>query len=225
MATLPNPNLAPPVFAIVNNEHQVPEVYHKEYIKGETPTAKLLRDLLSTVANTFGMLNAKRHNLCSNYEAEARDGLGTINGSIRKARTIADAEVKSYEDRLIDKANFKPNAANDGFIVGTFQAMRPEQRVEAIGKLVEQGDGPSLATLHKVSDVFTGLSPDVRATIKTRLYSHVDPAGYSALKQAEANRERIIKAEVAYTYEAPKFAAPLYRVKPASPESFKSVGG
>lgn len=230
MATLPNPNMSPPIYPIVKNQagelvHQIREDFHPAFIKGETPAAKLMRDLLGTTCNAFGRLNAKRYHQSDNYEAEARDGLSSIADALGKAKTIADAEAKSFEDRLIDKANFKPNAANEGYIVGTFQALRPEQRAEAIGKLIEQGDGPSLATLHKVSDVFTGLSPEVRATIKTRLYSHVDPAGYAALRQAEANRDRITKADVAYTYEAPKFKAPLYSVKPVDPEAIKSVGG
>lgn len=91
-------------------------------------------------------------------------------------------------------------------VVGTFQAMKPEERAVAIAKLIDQNDGSTLAILDSVSNVYTGLSDELKATIRTRLFSKVDPQTFAAWNVANDNLEKIERASCAMIEGLARFA-------------------
>jgi hypothetical protein len=97
------------------------------------------------------------------------------------ARGKVKAELERVEGELERAANLK--ASNDwrNAVVGSFQAMSPEERINELNNLIEQGDGPTLAILEEAPLLVSKLTKEQRDSIRPRLYERVNPKA-SALR-------------------------------------------
>lgn len=111
-------------------------------------------------------------------------------GAIAGLRT----EFAAVEARLISKAGLKANTLHFDAITASFHNMKPEQRMATIAQLIEQGDGASLATLVEAPLFLTGLTAEIRDSIKERLFRKVDPSGLALRDQLNLALERMDNA-------------------------------
>lgn len=101
-------------------------------------------------------------------------------------------EYRRIERELAEKAGLKSDPALTNAIVGTLQGMTVSERVGAIAQMIEDGDYSVLATIMEQSTFLTGIPKEVRDSIKTRVLTKVDPAGFrlrNALLTAMAKTE------------------------------------
>lgn len=114
------------------------------------------------------------------------------------------AEQRRIEGELEREANLKPIPHHFDAITSTFHNMKPNERVNALNELIEQGDGPALATLLEAPAFLTGLTAEQRDGIRLRLFGKVNPQGLAlrnqlakALTKMEAGSLAAINASMA----------------------------
>lgn len=104
----------------------------------------------------------------SNFEHNRASRWDGVKGELK-------AEHRRIESELAASANLKPNPAHFNAIVGTFSGMNPGERAKALDQLVEQQDGPTLATLLEAPGLVSGLTAEQRENLKLRLFLKVNP--------------------------------------------------
>lgn len=206
VTTIPN---LPPVYPVTRNEkgqlvHQTPEQLHPGMIGGESDAAKYARQVFADCSQRLASFNAKWMRRDARLGDEVRQYRGE---GFDNARADTKAEIARHDDALKLASGFKPDPNMTTLVVGTFQAMKPHERAGAIAKLIDQNDGPTLAILDSVSNVYTGLSDELKATIKDRLYSKTDPQTYAAWNTAKGNLDRIDRASRVMIEALAKFAS------------------
>lgn len=119
------------------------------------------------------------------------------------AKAALKDEQRRVEADLERAANLKPVAHHFDAITSTFHNMNPGQRAKALDELIEQGDGPTLASLIEAPLFVTGLTAEQRDGIKLRLFAKVHPEGLAlrdqlakALAKMEAASLACIKIRV-----------------------------
>jgi hypothetical protein len=218
------PNYIEPVFPIVKNErgeniHQTPEQLHDGIIRGEGPAAERARQAFKAVSNTLANLNAQHVAMHPDFKDNLERGYReTISSAIEQARSGFKAEVAELEKALVEKTGFKVDPTRRNYVVGTFSAMQPNERVNAISKLIEGGHGPELAILDEVSSVFTGLSDEVKKGVKPRLFAAKDAGTFKRLQDAEHNLAKVEAGSIASANVYAKFHAAQHRANPAPPK-------
>jgi hypothetical protein len=101
------------------------------------------------------------------------------------------SEASRVTGELDRAANLKADPALLNATLGTFQSMKPEQRVAAIDELLtDPSGGPVLAILVEKPGVLTGLSAEQRELIKERAYAKADPNGHALLKSLKSALQR-----------------------------------
>jgi hypothetical protein len=124
---------------------------------------------------------------CDGFERSAAE---KIDGALSGLR----AELLTVESNLSNKAGLKPNPVHFDAITAAFHGMKPEQRMATLSQLIEQGDGASLATLVEAPLFLTGLTAEIRDSIKERLYRKVDPMGLKLRDYLKLSLERMDNA-------------------------------
>lgn len=225
-----NPSLSNPIFDIVETGdgefvHQIPEACHPGYIRGDGEVNERAKSALAYVAKELTNLNVGRVKLDPSHEHEVQRGFDAIGAAITDARTTLKAQAKRLSDILVEKSSFKADPALTSMVVGTFQGLSVGQRVEAIAKLIDQNDGSTLAILNGISNVYTGIPDDVRATIEPRVFAKNDSHVFGQLEDVRFNLARIEAASVASANAYARFAAPMHRAASTRHEVHKSVVG
>lgn len=119
-------------------------------------------------------------------------------GQWQDVKNCLQRERQRVEADLTAKANLKADPALLNATLGTFQAMRPEQRSAAISELIDDpSGGPVLAILSEKSHVLTGLTKDERAAIKVRAFQKSDANGFALFRQIDKALERAERASLA----------------------------
>lgn len=113
------------------------------------------------------------------------------------AKAQLKGEQQRIESQLASAANLRPVLHHFDAITSSFHGMKPDQRQDTLGALIEQGDGATLATLIDAPLFLTGLTADQRETIKLRLYSKVDPTGMALRGQLEKALAKMEAASIA----------------------------
>ena len=113
------------------------------------------------------------------------------------AKAALKDEQRRIEGALERAANLKPVPHHFDAITSTFHNMNPGQRAQALDELVEQGDGPTLATLVEAPLFVTGLTAEQRDGIKLRLYRKVDPVGLALRDQVAKALGKMEAASIA----------------------------
>jgi hypothetical protein len=126
---------------------------------------------------------------CDNFEPNAAEKVDSAIAGVK-------AEITKVESSLSEKAGLKPNPVHFDAITAAFHGMKPEKRMTTLNELIEQGDGASLATLIEAPLFLTGLTAEVRDSIKERLYHKVDPMGLKLRDHLKLSLERMDKASV-----------------------------
>lgn len=113
------------------------------------------------------------------------------------AKADLQAEQRRLEAELERAANLKPVQHHFDAITSTFHNMRAEQRAKALDELVEQADGPALATLIEAPLIVTGLTAEQRDGIKLRLFAKVNPEGLALRNQITKSLAKMEAASLA----------------------------
>ena len=222
-----NANIVKPVFEIVQTgsgefTHQIPEAFHSGFIRGEGEANERTKNSLDAVSRKLTDLNLSRVKLDPNHPNVVASGFAEINSALGECQNLLTGEAKRLCDALTDKANFKPDPTMKAMVVGTFQQMRPEQRGAAVGKLIEEGDGPTLAILASVSGVYTGLGDEVKSTIADRVMRRADDKLFGQLEDVRANLVRLTVASKASAQANAAFSTPMHKVGVAN-ETHRSM--
>jgi hypothetical protein len=113
------------------------------------------------------------------------------------ARTKVKAELERVEGELERAANLKANPAWYNAIVGTLQGKEPGERQQILNDLIEQADGPTLATLLEAPLFVSGLTAEQVGSIRGRLYERVDPKGAALRGQLAKTLTKLEAASLA----------------------------
>ena len=172
---------------------------------GDNPALKRAFDALNYVfdeANSINEFRAKPSDedraathdrkvreRCDKFEPNAAEKLdGAIVG--------LKSELASVESNLSTKAGLKSIPGHFDAITSCFFGFKAEKRVATVIELIEQGDGASLATLIEAPLFLTGLTAEVRDSIKERLYRKVDPMGFKLMEQLKLSINRMDNASI-----------------------------
>ena len=223
-----NDNIAKSVFDIVETAkgefiHQIPEAFHSGYIKGDGEANERTRSNFDGIARTLTYVNVGRIKLDPNYSNNVNSSFREIGNAIAESRTLLTNEAKRLTDSLIEKSGFKADPTMKAVVIGTFQAMRPEDRAVAIAKLVDQNDGGTLAILDSVSGVYSGLSDELKATIRPRAFAKADPHMFARLEDTRFNLSRVEGASIASANTYAKFSVPMHQPGVGAKETHKSM--
>lgn len=219
-------NERPGIYPVARNGagqdvHQTPEALHPGFITGDSDAAKYARQVFTSESQFLADANGlyiRRDNRLNDRLRQRQPG------GLDNAKRDMLALAKSHEDKLKEAANFKADTAMTTLVVGTFQSMKPEERAVAVAKLIDEGDGPTLAILASVSSVYTGLGDEVKSTIADRLYSKADPRGFAAWNEAKANVKAIDRAMNVIVADLAKFGTPT-DVPAEAPEAQSVAAG
>ena len=113
------------------------------------------------------------------------------------ARGTIKTELSRVEGELERAANLKANPNWYSAIVGTLQGLDPGARQNVINDLIEQADGPTLATLIEAPLFVTGLTVEQRDSLRPRLYEKVNPKGASLRTQLTKALAKLEAASIA----------------------------
>lgn len=113
------------------------------------------------------------------------------------AKAALLAELHSVEAALTMKAGLKSNPVHFDAITSSFHNFSVEKRMSTLSELIEQCDGASLATLIEAPLFLTGLTSEVRDSIKERLFRKIDPKGLALRDQLAIARVRMENASLA----------------------------
>lgn len=208
-ATVQNPT-RPGIYYVARNDkgqavHQTPEGINPGMVKGDSSEAKYTRQVFTSNSQLLAECNA----LYIRHDNRLGERLRSYRpGELDSAKRDTLALAKSHEDALKEKANFKMDPAMATAIVGIFSNMPVHEHAQAVTRLIEEGDGPILAALDKISPVLTKCPPEVRGTIRDRLFEKADPMAFAAMKEAEANVRAIDRAMNVMVSDLAKFATP-----------------
>jgi len=197
-----------PVFLIARNDkgqavHQTPEQLSPFQIAGDSSAAKYTQKVFAELSDKLARYNA----MYVRRDPKLKEELSQHNFEVfDNARADTKSEINRHEDKLKTASNFKADPAMATAIVGIFYNMKPEERGIAVGKLIEESDGPTLAALASLSSVLTKLGDEVKSTIADRLYARVDPQTYADWKTAKSNLDKIEKASMAMLPAMAQFA-------------------
>ena len=135
------------------------------------------------------------------HDRKVRERVDAFDRSISQkfdgAKNELKAELRAVEGELDRKAGLKANPVHFDAITAAFHGMKPEQRIQTLNELIEQGDNASLATLIEAPLFLTGLPPEVRDGIKARVFAKVDPQGLALRDQLNLAIERMEAASFA----------------------------
>jgi hypothetical protein len=134
------------------------------------------------------------------------------------AKREVKTELERVNGELERAANLKANPAWYNAIVGTFQGLSPEERQKALGDIVEQADGPTLATLIEAPSLVTGLSPDQRKSLKERLFERIDPRATALRNQLTKALAKLDAASIACINDRSVLLADTDRFQPQAKE-------
>lgn len=171
---------------------------------GENPTLKRANQVAE---NSFGKINSieeMRLNRVEDMVIHCRKVKRNVDSWSREwcdnwqsVKTDLKRERQRVEEGLATKAGLKVNPDYRSAIVGVFSGLKPDERMAAIDAAIAEGDGPTLAVLLEAPPLVTGLTADLKASIKTRAYSKADPASYGLLQQLDKSLVRAERASLA----------------------------
>lgn len=231
MTTILAGNTAPkPVFAIVRGDdgslvHQTPEQLHPGHIVGDSPAAEKVRQGFKSISTMYADANAKRVAMAPDYNSTVKGTFDNAGRIITEARDATKAEVKELGDKLAKATGFNVDATAKSYVLGTFQSLSPNEKINAVNELIAEGHGAELAILASTATVFTGLQKEVRDNLRNRYFAAKEPALFAQLQAAESNLARIEAASITNAGAYAKFAAPLNVAEAAKPEVHRSVAG
>ncbi|MEJ7776457.1 MAG: hypothetical protein WKF52_03520 [Sphingomicrobium sp.] len=200
---------------LAKTEAQQPEQVHPAQINfsnhGNNSVLKGASDTLDFAWNKLGAIRELRNQpnpefTPAKHDRTVREAVDVFDrewGSRWDAAKAAlKTELSRVEGQLERTANLRSNDKHFNSIVGTFQAMNPAERQEALGELIEQQDGPTLAALLEAPALVSGIKADQREAIKVQLFSRADPANYALRGQLDKALDK---------FEAASLAAIRYR--------------
>ncbi len=112
------------------------------------------------------------------------------------ARANVKSELSTVEANLIKAANLKPVDRHFDSITSTFFNLRASEKAAAIEQLIEQNDGPTLATLLEAPNFVTGLSREQKDSARNRLIAKVDPNGLAIRDQLKVALVKLDDASI-----------------------------
>jgi hypothetical protein len=189
---------------------QAPEQLHPAQIPyaefGDNPALKQASEALKYAFDGLAQIDELRANPHPEYTParhartvrEALDGFDHAHShKFDSGRAALKAEHRRVESELATAANLKPNDKHFAAIVGTFQGFNPGQRAQTLDQLIEQQDGPSLASLLEAPLFLTGLTAEQRDSIKLRMFLKVNPQGVALRDALAKSLERFEAASYA----------------------------
>ena len=84
---------------------------------------------------------------------------------------------------LAASANLKVVPHQFDAITATFHAMNASQKAQALDGLIAEQDGPTLAALIEAPGFVTGLQPEQRANLKSRIFRRANPEAFRLREQ------------------------------------------
>lgn len=202
--TLPDQAAMSRVFTQPPEQLHPAQISHAEF--GDNPALKRASDCLGFAWEGLASINTLRasphpEDKPATHARKVRQSLDGFDhawaGRWDGAKAALKDEQRRVETELERAANLKPVAHHFDAITSTFHNMKGGQRSKALDELVEQGDGPTLATLIEAPLFVTGLTPEQRDGIKLRLYRTVDPAGLALRDQVAKALEKMEAASLA----------------------------
>lgn len=181
-----------------------PEDLHPGNVEGDSPALKGANGTLQQIWDGAAALNEQRANPDPEHRAATHDRIMREANDAFERNSIAKldsafaalkAELADEEADLADKAGLKPDTTWRFAVVGTIHDMRNAgDQAAAINGMIEQGDHASLAALIDAPLVATGLTAEVRDSIKPRVFLKVDAQAVSRIEQLKLAVERFDKA-------------------------------
>lgn len=114
------------------------------------------------------------------------------------ARSSLKSELARVDAELERAANLKANPSWYNAIVGTLQGKDAGERQNIINDLIEQADGPTLATLIEAPLFVSGLTVEQRDSLRPRLYEKVNPKGAALRNQLAKAQAKVEAASLAW---------------------------
>ncbi|WP_375292380.1 hypothetical protein [Sphingomonas melonis] len=225
-----NPDFIKPIFPIVETApgeftHQIPEAMHPGFIRGDGEANEKAKRVLTFGMDELTKLNVGRVKGDPNHNDQIGRSFNEIGNAITEARTALKGDEKRLTDGLVEKTGFKVDPAMMALVVGTFQAMPPQDHPAAIAALIDEGDGGTLAILHKMSGVLTKVAGNLKATIEPQLFRKADPDAYARLENTRFNLGRIERASIETANACAAFSAPMHKAANEPQPVHKSVAG
>ncbi len=113
------------------------------------------------------------------------------------ARANVKSELSTVEANLIKVANLKAVDRHFDSITSTFFNLDAGGKATALDQLIEQSDGPTIATLLDAPNFVTGLSQEQKNSVKDQLIAKVDPNGLALRDQLKV---ALVKLDAASVY-------------------------
>ena len=136
------------------------------------------------------------------HDRETRELADQTQAAYNEKVTRAEGELArahaEVEASLAAKAGLKADPNWRSQVVGVFYDMANDgARAAAIAGMIESGDNASLAALVEAPLVVTKLRPEVRDSIKERVFAKVDPQGVRLRDALAKAQTRLANAHVA----------------------------
>ncbi|WP_336985340.1 hypothetical protein [Altererythrobacter aquiaggeris] len=105
-------------------------------------------------------------------------------------------ELANVEANLEFDAGLKSNDVHFNAVTAAFSYMKPEQRVQTLNDLIQQGENGALATLIEAPLFLTGLTAEQRDSIKERVFNKLDPQRLALRNQLKLALEKMETASI-----------------------------
>lgn len=163
------------------------------------------------------------------HDRAIRERVGQVDSEwatrMDNTRANLKAELSRVEGELERAANLKPNAAWYGAIVGTLQSKDAGERQDILNDLIDQADGPTLATLNEAPLFVSGLTLEQRDSIRPRLYEKVNPKGAALRNQLTKVMGKVEAASLAWIADRKALLEGTDRfTRPADPQPHARPG-
>lgn len=116
------------------------------------------------------------------------DAVKKIDELTAKAERAIESDIRSTMATLDEDANLNVNSDWIATVTGAFYGLKADKKMEAIGQMIEAGQGPMLAVLIDSPEFVTGLNTEQRQNIRRRVHEKVSPntvRTLDALKRAQ----------------------------------------
>lgn len=172
---------------------------------GDNPALKRASDALKFWYDGAIELNSFRQNPDDEVRAATHDRLTRERvdkfetnycAQFENAKADLKRELANVETNLEYDAGLKPNDVHFNAVTAAFSYMKPEQRLQTLNDLIEQGENAALATLIEAPLFLTGLTAEQRSGIKERVFNKVDPKRLALRNQLKVAFSKMENASI-----------------------------
>lgn len=188
-----------------NNDSNINEWLHPDGFKAEGVNSSTL-DMLGRIGTQIQTVMAYEDERKANRHPEHTkehhakvmkkrigDAVKKIDELTAKAERAVEGEIRSTMATLDEDANLNLNKDWVSTVTGAFYGLKLDKKMEAIGQMIEAGQGPMLAILIDSPEFVTGLNTEQRQSIRRRVHEKVSPntvRTLDALKRAQDRLDR-----------------------------------